>query len=131
MSLTKSDFDPAYLLRDSTATRMYAEEHGWDCVTACPYDVWVDLDTPSAITAFDELWKLFLQLWPKAQIVRRTTSKSGNGQHVYVRMTKEYPASIRIGLAASLGSDPKREMLSIMRVLNEDPEPILFFEKKL
>jgi hypothetical protein len=126
--MNATDFIPEYLLRSSVETRAFARENGWECFAACPFDIWVDLDTSESISGFDELWKLFLELFPDAKIIRRSTSKSGIGQHVYVRMSKGYPDAVRIAMAASLGSDPKREMLSIVRVLNQDPEPVLFFE---
>jgi hypothetical protein len=45
-----------------------------------------------------------------------TRSKSGNGTHVYLRLAAPITWSERIALQAILGSDPVKEIISLMRL---------------
>lgn len=129
-TMLNTDFDGDYLLRSSSQTKDYAKENGWDCIVAGDSELFVDLDTKESIEAFPALYELFLQLFPDSVIMRQTPSKSGVGQHVYVRLKYAMAATERIAAQAALGSDGKREMLSLIRAMTGDPEPVLFFELK-
>jgi hypothetical protein len=57
------------------------------------------------------------------------SSKSGN-THCYVTLKQPVAAAERIALQSCLGSDPKREALSVLRLLNSIEEPSLLFKPK-
>lgn len=50
-------------------------------------------------------------------------------QHIVVTLNRDVTPLERILLQTCLGSDRKREMLSWIRFINDDPIPTLFFEK--
>ena len=58
-------------------------------------------------------------------------SKSGRegNQHITVTLADPISNEKRILLQALLGSDPVREMLSYIRLVNDDEHPTLFIEK--
>ena len=60
-----------------------------------------------------------------------TPSKSGEARkHITVDLYDDVDGKERLILQAFLGSDLRREFLSLMRIKNSDPIPTLFFEKK-
>lgn len=60
---------------------------------------------------------------------KRTRSKSGNW-HVYLRFQQPLEPMERIALQACMGSDRKREVLSILRCFTGNTAPTVFFEKE-
>lgn len=60
--------------------------------------------------------------------VDRWQSKSGLGLHVLVKLDNSMPALARVAIQAVMGSDPKRELLSVLRVLLGIQEPSLLFK---
>lgn len=114
--------------RRSQEARGMAAEKGLDVVAPQDNQLFLDLDGAEGIHNFLELWKMFQNLFPAARIVKQTPSKSGVGQHVIVQLASPEPATMRIAMQAVLGSDLKREMFSLRRVIDGDPEPTLFFE---
>lgn len=50
--------------------------------------------------------------------------------HVIVRLRREVTPMERILIQAFLGSDLKREALSWVRLVNDDPNPTIFYTKK-
>src|SRR5262245_25411511 len=60
---------------------------------------------------------------------KRTESKSGNGhQHVYLKAPRDLNSLERIAFQACLGSDRKREALSLLRHMDGKYAPTVFFE---
>lgn len=61
--------------------------------------------------------------------IHEAKSKSG-GEHRHITLTLSNNISDveRILLQAILGSDPKRELLSYIRILRNIPQPTAFFE---
>ncbi len=58
-----------------------------------------------------------------------TVSKSGK-RHLYIRLSRNISNVTRIALQACLGSDPVREVLSIIRKLEGSDAPTALFETK-
>jgi len=56
-------------------------------------------------------------------------SRSGQGFHETIVLSKKLPIMERIALAAALGDDPVRVVLNWTRARAGDPHPILFLEK--
>ena len=107
-----------------------ARKLGRKVVLPGPRDLFVDIDTEA-----DYLW-LKAQLNTLAalpfgiRIMRELPSKSGlPRRHVYLKTTRVLTPVERIALQACLGSDRKRELLSMMRVYLETKRPAtIFFE---
>lgn len=55
-------------------------------------------------------------------------SKSGLGFHVVVKLETPIDIYRRLALQAALGSDPKRELLAVMRASNGVAEPSVLFK---
>lgn len=96
----------------------------------------IDLDTEEAQAAFLAAWDRWVACKgdgheidgaPQTPLV--TTSKSGEGQHVYILLPKALPVMTRCAIQASLGSDPAREMFCVLRVMgNKREKRIVLFE---
>jgi hypothetical protein len=76
----------------------------------------IDLDTPASIEQYNRMMAGFKDQL-KLEEIDSWASKSGN-RHVIVRFPKTLSSEMRIALQACLGSDPKREILSLMRVMS-------------
>ena len=120
----------SYLSQSSVSARQEAEENGWKVVVAKDNQLFLDLDTAEDISRFLRMWESFQKLFPEAKITKQGSSKSGVGRHIYIQLSADVPPLLQIAMQAALGSDGRKEMCSIVRVLKQDPEPILFFESK-
>ena len=102
-------------------------------------DLFLDLDSPKEDTLYRAcMVKVLEDNQFDLEFVKRTTSPGGN-LHKYWRYTWDIdPYSLnsalllRIALQVCLGSDRKRELLSLLRVIINDSRrpPTTFFEKK-
>jgi hypothetical protein len=106
------------------------EEAGFEVIFGDPKHLLLDLDTDRDLNSYDNRSDDLLRMFGHFEI-ERYTSKSGRGWHVIVRLDEPIPNVLeRIALQAALGSDPKREALSILRVRNGIAEPIRLFKPK-
>ena len=89
-----------------------------NCGVVVPNDdeLQIDLDTPEAIAQYNTMMADFKDQL-KVRELDSWASKSGN-RHVVVQFPQAVSNEMRIALQACFGSDPKREILSLMRVLN-------------
>jgi hypothetical protein len=102
---------------------------GLDVVVPDSNTLVLDIDATSLPAYFFEL-ETMLGNFFKIKKREVTISKSGN-YHVYLTMEKSFTVLERIALQAILGSDPKKELLSLVREKNPDcrlGHPILMFE---
>lgn len=86
-------------------------------------EFFVDLDGAEAEKQFAERFKKMREIFRRGDIFPMelpliTPSKSGNGSHVRVKMSRPISLVEGIALAAALGSDPMRELLNMQRYLN-------------
>jgi hypothetical protein len=109
-----------------------AKEAGFEVIQSAPNLLLLDFDVPYAGDQKKyynpEVMDIILQ-YVETHAVESWASKSGN-THVLVTLGKELPAHHRIALQAALGSDPKREALSVLRLMNGIEEPSLLFKPK-
>jgi hypothetical protein len=107
-----------------------AKERG--CVVVLPKEneLFIDIDSEEQDGAFERAIAIYRR--HRSAVAVKTPSPSGEPDHfhVVVRLTKTVDARERIMLQACMGSDPVREMLSLLRLERGDPNPTLFFEKK-
>lgn len=62
---------------------------------------------------------------------KETISRNGRA-HIYIQFPRPLSDAERIALQASMGSDRKRELLSLSRILGgTDRQPTTFFEVKV
>lgn len=89
----------------------------------------LDIDCEADLALADGMVRLLLDNRVQTKIVRTTRSKGGNW-HVYLKI--DWPDDLdpvtRIALQACLGSDRKRELLSLLRHVfgTQNPATVLF-----
>jgi|SRR5579883_1545830 len=106
-----------------------AKEAGLEVFVPGPNDITVDIDSPELPEPFNEVLKILKQHFD-IEVKKTTKSKSGN-LHVYLYSPQFFTHSEKIALQAILGSDPKREALSLVRSVKGGlGHPSLLFEKK-
>lgn len=115
-------------MRSGPESLVYARKMNWIADPADDNELQLDLDTLEQEEQYNRMRPHVEEIYPITDIIE-TPSKSGNK---HVRIFTAYPLSVeeRIALQAILGSDPKKELSSLRRWLNEDPLPILLFEKE-
>lgn len=112
--------------------REVAQRLGLVAVLPGPCDLFVDVDSDAAMD-----W--LLQMLPSledeegaltVEVVTVVVSKSGlPHRHVYLRASRALSSLERVALQACLGSDRKRELLSLLRVWSGAARPpTVFFE---
>lgn len=113
---------------DSEKASSKAKELGLDIIPPGPNEVQIDLDTPADIKHLNAGLKILKDKHEGYKLTQLTTSKSGN-KHVYITFDRKWEPMERIIVQACLGSDRKRELLGMMRILNNTSTmPSLLFE---
>jgi hypothetical protein len=94
-----------------------------------PNELFLDVDTREQIETFERNVEV-LRRWVGVKSVVRTASPSDRPYRFHYVVTMHHPVTAfeRIALQAALGSDPMREMLSLMRIYQNNPHYCLFFE---
>ena len=108
-----------------------AKKHGQVCVYPGAHELFVDIDCQEDRDWLDEQLAVLSKMNFELEVVREIPSKSGGARcHVYLHSPRELSNMDRIALQACLGSDRRRELLSIMRTfLKVGRAPTIFFEK--
>jgi hypothetical protein len=106
-----------------------AAEYGCTIEYADDYTLQLDLDSPHHFNHFLAMYKLAkeLNLFQHEEGFCVRTSKGGYGKHVTLKLTEPLAIARRIALQALLGSDPRREMLSLARLDEGQERPVLLF----
>lgn len=119
-----NDWNPA-------ANVINAASNGLKTVYPKPNELQLDIDTVAQYKTFQMMRPLLNQRFTILKVVEKpSTSGKPNRKHVTITVNKPLVDSERIVLQACLGSDPKRELISFFHLLDDDPRPTLFFEKK-
>lgn len=114
-------------IQSSTA---YDEARHDGCVVVLPEvnQLLIDIDSPDAEVIYNKNKPKFELHIAVILMEERKTSRNGN-THIYVTLDRNIDASERVLFQSFLGSDQTRELLSFVRILNEDAHPTLFIEK--
>ena len=98
-------------------------------------ELFIDIDSDEDLAHYEEMMEVLRSIGcsvtPAIEVdsVVRSRSKSGKGWHIRVRFEQDVTPMERIAFQAALGSDRKRELLSILRIrLGVDRPPTIFFE---
>lgn len=117
--------------RNAEEVEAIAERMGLVCILPEENELQIDADHPWNPDVFDRVEKV-LQENNGIQILDKLTTISKNGRkHVYMRLSKSVAPSTRIAIQSCLGSDPIREILSIIRLMSGSDAPTALFETKL
>jgi hypothetical protein len=103
----------------------YAERAGHTIIRSEPDLLLLDLDVPydDKKPVLDDEVEEILSRYAVLGGRARWKSRGGN-THMTIRLAKPLPALARIALQAALGSDPKKEAISVLRLLNGVEEPL-------
>lgn len=122
-----------YDFKDITSSNAYAEAESRGCCVKTPAadELFIDIDdTDGSVWFHLNIGKVHEQI----SVVNTDWLPSPSGdpihQHVVVKLGRDITPMERILLQAVLGSDRKREALSWVRLVNNDPNPTMFYEKK-
>lgn len=112
-----------------------AEHRGCEVVLPDEYEVQLDLDSDEDRALLDIQLQRFNDYeaqfrGPLAVITNEWRSRSGVGRHVIVRMPFAMEDDERVLWQALLGSDRKRELYNMLRILKEMQDPIALFRPK-
>lgn len=113
-------------------TLEYADKNGLDILVPDEDELQIDIDTEEQYQQFlKAVENLNYMIMCPFNIVHNEPSKSGlPRRHIVIKMAEPLDASLRIALQACLGSDLRREMNNIRRVINNDIYPIVLYERK-
>lgn len=106
-----------------------AEAAGFEVIRSSPTTLLLDLDTVSQKSQFEDLYIPFLEAYQPDGELEEWTSKGGN-KHIVLHLKKPVPAVRRIALETILGSDPRRSLFALERVVAGVEEPGLLFKPK-
>jgi hypothetical protein len=106
---------------------------GFEVVLPQDNQLQIDIDDEAAYLVYLGNLKRYKLHFDNNPVILEETkpSKSGKEGHRHITLTLADPVSneMRIMLQALLGSDPVRELLSYIRLVNDDEHPTLFIEK--
>lgn len=105
-----------------------ARRLGLDVVYPEKDQLLLDIDSDADATWMEQMLDVLRENGAEVSVEKTTTSKSGN-LHVYIRMGRDLTPIERVALQACLGSDRKRELLSVLRIWYTDRAPTVLFEK--
>lgn len=112
------------LHRSLNEVQQIAKDKGLVAIIPEANELQLDLDNPPYVINGNVL----KCLWNKGVEIQDTlkTISPGGNKHIYVRVSKDMTAMERIAIQACLGSDPVREVLSVLRVEAWDCPSALF-----
>ena len=136
MEITKKENaeeeEAKYFLMSLHSDIAYAEAKKEGNVVVLPEEnqLLLDIDSPEAAVLYDKNKPRFHTHFAHIVKEERKVSRGGN-THIYVTLDRNIDKYERVLYQLFLGSDPTREMLSQVRVENNDPHPTLFIEKSV
>jgi hypothetical protein len=110
-------------------TERRARQRGQVIEYSTPRTLQIDIDGREAYDRFEamlELWESCPTLPRPGNITERESRTPGN-MHITVEMDGDLPVQTRILFQALLGSDLKRELLSLASHMNGHENPIVFY----
>jgi len=117
-------------MRTSRDAFEYTQSEGLGFRFPLANELFVDIDDSAAQAEFDRNYQILRGPFGFQTTVVTASRRKPNGKHIVVKMNRNVSAIERIALQAALGSDPTREAHSLVRYVDNDPLPTLFFEKK-
>jgi hypothetical protein len=108
-----------------------ADELGLEVLVPKADELFIDIDTDAQAAQLDRQLAVLASNKVHATVTRMGPSRTAGHLHAVVKLDREVTPTERILLQAVLGSGPKRELLSWLRIHTESGrEPTVFFEEK-
>ncbi len=91
----------------------------------------IDIDSEEHYTNYERGIACVLRnkIWDDIDISEVVSTSGLPHRHITITLPNDITPVERIALQAALGSDPMRELMSIIRFINDDPHPTLFVEQ--
>lgn len=130
LELKTIQYDPTGYPNSKRAYGQAAME-GLDVVLPENNQLQIDIDNEHSYMLFQKQMQIVHTYIPVVDI-KETESKSGKPWKLHITVTLEDDVTTieRLALQAMLGSDRVRELLGYIQYKNNDPNPVLFLEKK-
>lgn len=126
------NINEAFAYRDDESREDYEERmRSKGCSIFYPKDnqLQIDIDSYEQGERFVLNLNLLRDNIKNIEIVKDVPSKSGEDhRHITIELPFKITDIERVAFQAALGSDPRRELLSILRILKGDSKPTLFAE---
>lgn len=128
---TQGESESDFVAPNSARAFVEAAAHNLRITTPGSADLQIDIDSAEAFDTYKSHKEILNKFWVILQEVI-ADSKSGKPWRKHITVTLKNPITPleRIALQACLGSDRKRELLSLEQLKNNDPHSTLFLEKK-
>lgn len=104
-----------------------AEKEGFTVIERQPNELLLDLDTPESYKQYEYMRPVIDRMYHIIGYDRGWVSKSGN-KHLIITIEQGISEVEAIALQAACGSDPKREVLCLLRLKNGIEKPIRLFK---
>ena len=103
---------------------------GMDVVFPAANQLQIDIDSDEAYDRYLRVRPLLERHLSDIEIEEHPSRSGGENRHITLTLSRNVTDIERILLQACLGSDPVREFLGYIQVLEGDPHPVLFLEKR-
>jgi len=124
---TAKDIIDTYRIKD---LKRYAADNGLRIVYPEHNQLLIDIDSDEDFQTFKDQFKILSEKFKVLWTVTPSRSKP-QGKHIIVTVPGANFSDLeRIAFQAVLGSDRKRELLSIFDIIKGDSHPTVFFEKE-
>jgi len=121
-------------IRTNQQMKEWAEQANCTFEEADEQTLFIDIDTKEQLITFwsnivlaDSLFNIDKR---RSKISIKDSKSGGDHKHIRVHLPHKFSAIERVLLQACLGSDLKRELISMKRVQDGEENVIVFFEKK-
>jgi len=119
-----------FAVPDSRTAIEEAKKQGLVPVFPGPNQLQIDIDSDAQFAVYKRNKDIVHQYWGIVHEMIELSKSGGERRHITLTLKGTVGVLERIGLQAVLGSDLKREQFSLVRVLQKDAHPTLFFEKE-
>ena len=113
---------------DYEAASEEAKAAGFDVLIANDYLLLLDLDNQNARNTLAKSIELVDRMFGVIEVKEWVSKSGGEHSHASVALRDPLKQEARIALQAALGSDPTREILSLIRLRNGVVEPSRLFK---
>lgn len=106
-----------------------AKQKGLEVVFPGENELQIDIDDEAALKTYTAHEDIIENHWGIKRATKEASKSGKPGKyHITVTLKKRISPLERIALQMALGSDRKREVLSLVQLNNGDPNPTLFLE---
>lgn len=107
-----------------------AERSGLDVVYPKPNELQIDIDNEHSLLLFGKQLDIVKKFIGYVSHTDNPSRSGGVKRHITVVLSHEVSTIERLALQAMLGSDRVRELLGYVQYQENDPNPVLFLEKR-